>query len=93
MPDGQPLILGQNNTSDAVTLISRSGTTPNPAFEVVNPDDYGVWGRSIRSFALLGINTDSIGVYGNSTTNAGVASQNTRFRTREVRICTLRPLA
>jgi len=86
MPDGQPLVLGQNNTSDAATRLYRSGTTPHPAFEAQNQtsghgvvgssnDGYGVLGLSQTLPGVYGWSTNAAGVYGWSTNNSGVVGQ------------------
>ena len=74
MPDGDPIILGQNNTSIAGTSISRNDPTPEPAFEVENQGSgMGLVGRSADDWAVHGYALNSHGVSGISVNQSGVS--------------------
>jgi hypothetical protein len=76
MADGNPLILGQNNRSNAGTYLRRGGTNPDTAFFVRNRSGAGVAAYSDSSGAVYGDSTGETGVTGHGTDGLGVFGHN-----------------
>lgn len=75
MPDGSPLIIGQNNTGTATTILDRSGATTTDALDVGNANGSAVYGKTSSSgCGVIGESLDAVpdrqdtaaGVYGTS---------------------------
>jgi hypothetical protein len=83
--DGSALIVGQNNTSTNITVLSRTNAgafndallvtnTNGPGIEGRSNNSFGVWGAasSASSYGVRGEATSAVGVYGTSVSNIGV---------------------
>lgn len=72
MADSDPLIIGQTNTGNAPTRLTRSGAAGNVAFGVENQNGGAIQGIADNAIAVGGVANKSIGVLGSSTTSVGV---------------------